>query len=160
MSSNENSSEPSEVETRPAAQDPRQTERWLGSICAEQMHDAAPGDHQPEEDVEAAEADENSPITLSDMTEHRLKERLEGALHRGHNNATEQELVAVTAIVLAIIEEFTAELVVVIADLTDRVAELEAAHSPTSPHPATASDHADPATAAPASGTPPDSPAP
>lgn len=82
------------------------------------------------------------------MTEHHLKERLEGALHRGHNNATEQELVAVTAIVLAVMQEITAELVDVITDLTDRVAGLEASHSSHSTHPPT-SDQADPEAVAP-----------
>lgn len=88
------------------------------------------------------------------MTEHHLKERLEGALHRGHHNATEQELVAVTAIVLAIMEEITAELVEVIGSLTDRVAGLEASHSSNSDHLAAATDPADKATTAPPNSSP------
>jgi len=81
------------------------------------------------------------------MNEHHLKERLEGALHRGHHNATEQELVAVTAIVLAIVKELTTELVVVINDLNDRLAAIEGTHSTDSTEPAPAAEDANPAIA-------------
>jgi hypothetical protein len=55
-----------------------------------------------------------------------IKERLHGALHR-HPKATEEEVEAVTVVVLAIVGELTAELAIVIADLASRVEALEAA---------------------------------
>ena len=58
-------------------------------------------------------------------TEH-LKERLHGAMHRGKGKATEEELEAVAALVLAIVGEVTAELALVIAELATRLETLEA----------------------------------
>lgn len=58
-------------------------------------------------------------------TEH-IKSRLQDALHRGHHKATEVELAEVTAVVLAIVGEVTAELATVIAELAERVEALEA----------------------------------
>ena len=60
------------------------------------------------------------------MDEEHLKKRLHDAMHRGHRRATEEELAEVTAVILAIVGEVTLELSVVLADLTDRVAALEA----------------------------------
>jgi hypothetical protein len=54
-----------------------------------------------------------------------VRERLRGALHR-HPKATEDEVEAIAAVVLAIVGELTAELAVVIADLATRVEQLEA----------------------------------
>jgi hypothetical protein len=54
-----------------------------------------------------------------------VKARLHGALHR-HPKATEDEVAAIAAVVLAIVGELTAELAVVIADLAARVEALEA----------------------------------
>ena len=54
-----------------------------------------------------------------------IKARLHGALHR-HPKATEDEVEAIAAVVLAIVGELTAELAVVIADLAVRVEALEA----------------------------------
>ncbi len=54
-----------------------------------------------------------------------VKARLHGALHR-HPKATEDEVEAIAAVVLAIVGELTAELAVVIADLASRVEALEA----------------------------------
>lgn len=54
-----------------------------------------------------------------------VKSRLHGALHR-HPKATEDEVEAIAAVVLAIVGELTTELAVVIADLSARVAALEA----------------------------------
>ena len=54
-----------------------------------------------------------------------IKARLHGALHR-HPKATEDEVEAIAAVVLAIVGELTAELAVVIADLALRVEALEA----------------------------------
>jgi hypothetical protein len=54
-----------------------------------------------------------------------IKARLHGALHR-HPKATEDEVEAIAAVVLAIVGELTAELAVVIADLALRVETLEA----------------------------------
>jgi hypothetical protein len=54
-----------------------------------------------------------------------IKARLHGALHR-HPKATEDEVEAIAAVVLAIVGELTAELAVVIADLALRVEVLEA----------------------------------
>jgi hypothetical protein len=57
-----------------------------------------------------------------------LKERLQGAMHRGHGGkATEEELGAVAALVLAVVGEVTAELAIVITELANRVEALEAA---------------------------------
>jgi hypothetical protein len=47
-------------------------------------------------------------------------------MHRGSKKATEEEVVEVTAVVLAIVAETTGELAVVIAELADRVERLEA----------------------------------
>jgi hypothetical protein len=58
-------------------------------------------------------------------TDH-VKERLQGALHRGNHKATETELAEVAAVVLAIVGELTVELAAVIAELAERVAALEA----------------------------------
>lgn len=55
-----------------------------------------------------------------------VKNRLHDALHRGQRKATEGELAEVTAVVLAVVGEVTAELAVVIADLAARVEALEA----------------------------------
>jgi hypothetical protein len=55
-----------------------------------------------------------------------VKNRLHGALHRGSRKASEEELVEVAAVVLAIVGELTAEMAAVIADLHDRVEALEA----------------------------------
>jgi hypothetical protein len=52
--------------------------------------------------------------------------RLHDALHR-HPKATEDEVEAIAAVVLAIVGEVTAELSVVIADLATRVEVLERA---------------------------------
>jgi hypothetical protein len=54
-----------------------------------------------------------------------IKARLHGALHR-HPKATEEDVEAIAAVVLAIVGELTAELAVVIADLALRVEVLEA----------------------------------
>lgn len=54
-----------------------------------------------------------------------IRARLNGALHR-HPKATEDEVAAIAAIVLAIVGEVTAELAVVIADLAARLDALEA----------------------------------
>jgi hypothetical protein len=53
-----------------------------------------------------------------------VKARLHGALHR-HPKASEDEVEAIAAVVLAIVGELTAELAVVIADLATRVETLE-----------------------------------
>jgi len=53
-----------------------------------------------------------------------MKARLHGALHR-HPKATEDEVEAIAAVVLAIVGKLTAELAVVIADLAVRVEALE-----------------------------------
>lgn len=60
------------------------------------------------------------------MDKEHVKSRLHDAMHRGHHKATEEELGDVAAVVLAIIGEVTLELSVLIADLADRVAVLEA----------------------------------
>ena len=54
-----------------------------------------------------------------------IRARLHGALHR-HPKATEDEVAAIAAVVLAIVGEVTAELAVVIADLASRIEALEA----------------------------------
>jgi hypothetical protein len=54
-----------------------------------------------------------------------IKARLHGALHR-HPKATEDEVAAIAAVVLAIVGEVTAELAVLIAELATRVEALEA----------------------------------
>jgi hypothetical protein len=59
------------------------------------------------------------------MAVEEIKARLHGALHR-HPKATEDEVAAIAAVVLAIVGEVTAELAVVIADLIARVDALEA----------------------------------
>jgi hypothetical protein len=55
-----------------------------------------------------------------------VKSRLHGALHR-LPKATEDEVEAIAAVVLAIVGELTAELAGVIADLASRVEVLERA---------------------------------
>ncbi len=59
------------------------------------------------------------------MKQEHIKDRLHEAMHRAPK-ATEEELVAVTAVVLAVVGEVTAELAVVIAELAARVEALEA----------------------------------
>jgi hypothetical protein len=54
-----------------------------------------------------------------------IKTRLHGALHR-HPKASEAEVEAIAAVVLAIVGEVTVELAVVIAELAGRVEALEA----------------------------------
>jgi hypothetical protein len=54
-----------------------------------------------------------------------VKARLHGALHR-HPKATEDEVEAIAAVVLAIVGEVTIELAVIIAELAARVEALEA----------------------------------
>ena len=54
-----------------------------------------------------------------------IKDRLHGALHR-HPKATEDDVEAIAAVVLAIVGELTLELATVIADLSARVEALEA----------------------------------
>jgi hypothetical protein len=54
-----------------------------------------------------------------------IKTRLHGALHR-HPKATEGEVEAIAAVVLAIVGELTAELAVIIGELEGRVVALEA----------------------------------
>jgi hypothetical protein len=61
------------------------------------------------------------------MSEHTIRQRLHDALHRGGHKATEEELEAVTAVVLLVVGELTLEIAKVIADLEARVAALEAA---------------------------------
>ena len=62
------------------------------------------------------------------MNVDQVRERLHGAMHRGHaGKATEEELGAVAALVLAVVGEVTAELAIVIAELAERVDALEAA---------------------------------
>ena len=53
--------------------------------------------------------------------------RLHDALHRGGAKATEEELVEVTAVALAVVAEVVAELATVIGELTARVKALETA---------------------------------
>ena len=53
-------------------------------------------------------------------------DRLHGALNRGGHKVTEDELAAVTEVVLVVVAELVAEVVEVIADLEVRVAQLEA----------------------------------
>jgi hypothetical protein len=55
-----------------------------------------------------------------------IKARLHDALHR-HAKASEDEVEAVAAVVLAIVGELTAELALVIAELATRVEALEQA---------------------------------
>jgi hypothetical protein len=54
-----------------------------------------------------------------------IKTRLHGALHR-HPKATEGDVEAIAAVVLAIVGEVTVELAVVIAELAARLDALEA----------------------------------
>lgn len=61
------------------------------------------------------------------MAVEQIKERLHAALHRGGKKASEEELDAVTEVVLLVVTEVTAELAVLIADLEARVAALEGA---------------------------------
>jgi hypothetical protein len=60
------------------------------------------------------------------MAVEHIKERLQTALHRGGKKASEEQLEAVTEIVLLVVAEVTAEIAVLIADLEERVAALEA----------------------------------
>ena len=60
------------------------------------------------------------------MNAEHIQTRLQGALHRGHRRATEEELAEVTAVVLAIVTEVSVELAVVIGELAARVQALEA----------------------------------
>ena len=55
-----------------------------------------------------------------------VKARLHDALHR-HSKATEDEVSAIAAVVLAVVGEVTIELAAMIADLGSRVEALEAA---------------------------------
>ena len=64
-------------------------------------------------------------LAFLSMSESHIKERLQGALHRGHHKATEEELAEVAAVVLAVVGEITAELIAILADLSDRVTALE-----------------------------------
>ena len=59
------------------------------------------------------------------MDRDQLKSRLHDAMHRGSRKASEAELAEVTAVVLAIVGEVTAEMAVLIADLEERVGALE-----------------------------------
>ena len=61
------------------------------------------------------------------MPAEHLRQRLHDALHRGGAKATEEELVEITAVVLAIVAEVTAEIAVVIGELAARVEALETA---------------------------------
>jgi FAD synthase len=61
------------------------------------------------------------------MKEDHVRSRLHDALHRGHQKVSEEELAEVTAVVLAVVTELSAELALVIAELADRVEALEAA---------------------------------
>jgi hypothetical protein len=69
-----------------------------------------------------------APTLLEEISMHtdEVKARLHGALHR-HPKATEDDVEAIAAVVLAIVGELTAELAVVIADLASRVEALETA---------------------------------
>jgi hypothetical protein len=58
------------------------------------------------------------------MSADEVKTRLHDALHR-HPKATEDEVEAIAAVVLAIVGELTVELALVIADLAARVEALE-----------------------------------
>ena len=60
------------------------------------------------------------------MQKEDVHQRLHGALHRGGTKATEEELVEVTTIVLAVVAELTLELSVIIAELAARVEAVEA----------------------------------
>ena len=64
------------------------------------------------------------PTRRMSMSVDDVKARLHGALHR-HPKATEGEVEAIAAVVLAIVGELTAELAIVIADLAARVEALE-----------------------------------
>ena len=61
----------------------------------------------------------------SRMKAEHVKSRLHGAMHRGSKKATEEEVAEVAAVVLAIVTEVTAELALVIAELAERVEQLE-----------------------------------
>jgi hypothetical protein len=61
------------------------------------------------------------------MKEDHVRSRLHDALHRGHQKVSEEELAEVTAVVLAVVTELSAELALVIAELAERVEALEAA---------------------------------
>ena len=60
------------------------------------------------------------------MNRDQVKARLHDAMHRGHGKASEDELEEVAAVVLAIVGEVALELSVLIVDLHERVAALEA----------------------------------
>jgi len=59
------------------------------------------------------------------MPKEQVRERLHNALHRGGKKATEEELEAVTEVVLLVVAEVVGELAVVIGDLETRVAAIE-----------------------------------
>ena len=60
------------------------------------------------------------------MHTEKVRERLHDALHRGGAKATEDEVVEITAVVLAVVAEVAAELAEVIGELAARVEALEA----------------------------------
>jgi ubiquinone biosynthesis protein UbiJ len=60
------------------------------------------------------------------MNTQHIHQRLRDSLHRGGTKATEEEVVEVTAIVLAVFAEVAAELAEVIGELAARVEALEA----------------------------------
>ena len=62
------------------------------------------------------------------MNAEHIRDRLHEAMRR-HPKASEEELAEVTAVVLAVVGEVTAELAIVIADLAARVEALEATSS-------------------------------
>jgi hypothetical protein len=56
----------------------------------------------------------------------KVKEQLHGALNRGGEKVTEDELEAVTEVVLLVVAELAAEMALLIVDLEERVEALEA----------------------------------
>jgi hypothetical protein len=71
-------------------------------------------------------ADEKSKSAEKDPAhKEKVSERLHGALHRGGKKVTEDELEAVTEVVLVVVAELVAEMVELIADLEVRVLALE-----------------------------------
>ena len=59
------------------------------------------------------------------MPKEHIRDRLHTALHRGGKKATEEELEAVTEVVLLVVAEVVDELSVVLGDLEARVEALE-----------------------------------
>jgi hypothetical protein len=59
------------------------------------------------------------------MEHHQIRDRLHQALHRSPK-ATEDDVAGVAAVVLEIVAELTGELALVIAEMSDRIDELEA----------------------------------